>query len=618
MLLLGIPIKLFLNQIKKIQISFLLSLVRKGLLPILSFLVFIICQCPYANCTVEQPAEKQGLVPSNLLKWGGHGAEYVVLVDKSQQKVMLYRSDNLLEPVKVYQCSTGENGGRKSVVNDKKTPEGIYYFINTYTGESLSPVYGSMALPLNYPNIFDMKEGRNGYGIWFHGLNKPLKPNDTSGCIALENRDIEDLASYITLFDTPVIISSGIEMVKEEELEEKTKEIAGIIEGWRDSWQSKDIERYMSFYSRSFQSGSKNWSQVKDYKTRVTKKYSEIRVEIDDLGILINNNVVIASFKQTYRTPVFESTGTKRLYITKNSEEWKIIGEAFSLAEVKQVTETIPGLESLQAEAADKEQISPEVQQPASLQEESSDIKQTALTQPLTDEPQVSAIDVMQDARVTAGSGVGNYDAPGAAGDIVMASLPEVPREASADPAEVMTQGQGAGQENAGDAEQAASIVPLNEDLNAEADGAKQAELNVPQPGAQQEATAETKDSLTAPQPEDSLAEIEEFINSWIDAWEVKDTERYISFYDEQFRSRGMDLGAWKSHRARLNKRYSSVIVEIGDLKIIEISDEQAEVSFIQDYRADGYTDHGEKNMILIKIGNEWKIKKEEWKAISG
>jgi murein L,D-transpeptidase YafK len=539
MLLSRIPIKLFLIQIIKIQTRFLLPRIRKGLSPVLLFLVLMICHGLSADCTAEQTIEKQGLVPSNLLKWGRYGAEYVVLVDKSQQKVMLYRSNNLLEPVKVYQCSTGENDGRKSVVNDKKTPEGIYYFINSFSGDSLSPIYGSMALPLNYPNIFDIREGRNGYGIWFHGLNKPLKPNDTSGCIALENKDIEDLASYITLFDTPVIISSSIEMATEQELEEKTKDITAIIEGWRDSWQNKDIDKYMSFYSRSFKSGNKNWNQVKDYKTRVTKKYNEIAVAVDDLGILMNNNVVIASFKQTYRTPAFESSGTKKLYITKNSEEWKIIGETFSLGEIKQATEPSPGPENLQTAAIDKEQIAPAAQQPAPQQGEYFDTK-------------------------------------------------------------------------------SASIGPLNEDLNKAADGVKQVELNVPQPEAQQEATAETKDSLTAPQPEDFLAEIEEFINSWIDAWEVKDTDRYISFYDEQFISRGMDLDAWKSHRARLNKRYASVIVEISDLKITKISDEQAEVSFIQNYRADGYTDHGEKNMVLIKKGNEWKIKKEEWKAISG
>lgn len=438
-------------------------------------------------------------MPSNFLQWGKYGADYAVLVDKADQKVMLYRSDNLFEPEKVYQCSTGENGGRKSVINDKKTPEGIYYFINTYTKESLAPIYGSMALPLNYPNIFDVKEGRNGYGIWFHGLNKPLKSNDTSGCVALVNKDIEDLASYITLDNTPVIISSSVRMVPQEELDEKAKEISDIIEGWKDSWQNKDIEKYMSYYSRSFNSGGKTWTQVKEYKASLAKKYKEISVEIDDLGILTNDNIVIASFKQKYRTPVFESSGTKRLYITKNSDEWKIIGETFSIADAKQMAETAP----------------------------------------LPESPRKDAIDAIRVALITRESDVSQEKNPDAEG-MNAPVLPEEPKEG-----------------------------------------------------------------------------IEVFVNSWIDAWEAKDTERYISFYSDGFVSDDMNLDAWKRYKGRLNKRYDSINVEISDLKIAMVSDDQADVTFKQDYRADSYADYGEKSLFLIKKGGEWKIKKEKWTAIS-
>ena len=478
----------------------MLPRISKGLLPVLLFWIFILCQSPCALCTVNKSIEKHDLVPSNLLKWGKWGSDYIVLVDKSQQMVMVYRSDNLFKPEKIYQCSTGENHGRKSVVNDKKTPEGIYFFTGYYTKEYLAPIYGAMALTLNYPNIFDIKDGRNGYGIWFHGTNKSLKPNDTNGCIALVDRDIKELASFVTLYNTPVIIISSLEMATKEELEEKAEDISNIIEGWRESWQNKDVDRYMSFYSRSFSSGNKNWKQWKDYKTRLTKKYKEIRVEIDDLSILINNNVVLASFRQNYKTPVFESSGLKRLYITKNSEEWKIIGETFSVAEARQVAATTP--------------------MPEKDQKESEEIKQ----------------------------------------------------------------------------------VPLMS----------------PQPGPEKEKTAETQQSFSKTILHDnSHEEIEAFINSWIDAWEKKDIKRYIASYDAKFESRNMNLDAWKRQKEILNKRYKSIKIEISDLKITNVSDSKADVSFIQEYRSDSYMDRGEKNMVLIKEGKKWKIKKEEWTEIS-
>jgi len=518
-------------------------------------------------------------MPSNFLKWGKWGADYVVLVDKSQQKVMLYRSDNLLTPEKVYHCSTGENDGRKSALNDKKTPEGIYFFVKSYTKESLAPIYGARALPLNYPNIFDLREGRDGYGIWFHGLNKPLKPYDTSGCVALENKDIEDLATYVSLFNTPVIISSSIEMSPQGEIETKAKDIADIIEGWRDSWQNRDVERYMSFYSLSFKSGSKDWSQWKDYKKQVTNKYKDIRVKVDALGILMNNNMVIASFKQTYRTPVFESSGTKRLYIAKNSDEWKIIGEDFSLEEIKPVTGIGPEPENAQIASVDEERIASATSLPGVR--EDADTSKVAAINPVPGNPPVMAADTEQVASTTPLAG--------------------------------------ARQEDDADSKQVAATMPVPETPQLEAGEAKQVVLTAPsQPGIQREETAEaTEVSLTVAQTDNFQAEIETVIISWIDAWEKKDTERYITFYDAGFRSRGMDLKAWERHRNRVNIRNQIINVEISGLKITRVSDDQADVAFIQDYSADNYADHGEKNMVLIKKGKEWKIKKEEWIEIS-
>ena len=411
--------------------------------------------------SVKMPINKQQLVPANFLDWGKDDTDYVILVDKSQQKIMVYRGDNPFVPEKVYSCSTGENDGPKSEKNDRKTPEGIYFFTNTYSEEYLSPIYGTRALPIDYPNQIDKKEGRGGYGIWLHGTNKPLKPNDTNGCVALSNEDIEEIASLVTVFETPVIISSHIRMVSPDELVEKADKIKEIIQRWKTAWQEKDIEQYISFYNRQFTSEGKNLSQWKEYKTRLAKKYKQIDLDIDDLMILANDGLVVASFKQTYRTPSFESYGTKKLYFTKNSEQWKIAGEFFK------------GKEKSRA-------------------------------------------------------------------------------------------------------------VPVRKP------------------------------------PVFSPAEIEGFIALWKDSWEKEDIEGYVTCYDAGFRSRGMDLNAWKDHRERLNQKYHSLKIRITGLEIKRLKRDRASVSFIQDYMADNYRDLGKKKMILVRKGKDWKIKEEEWTPMKG
>ena len=279
----------------------------------------------------KSPADK---VPGPLLKWPEKGSEYAILVDKSLQKVFVYHRDNLYKPYRTYTCSTGENQGPKLRENDRKTPEGVYFFVRAFDKRELLPIYGSRAYALDYPNVIDRREGKNGHGIWFHGLNKPLKPRDTNGCVALENPDIDDLANFIRIEDTPVIVGERIEMVDPSEVEKKRDEVARIIETWRTSWERKDVDEYMSLYSPEFASSGKNWQQWKENKARLAKQYNRIKVDVLNLRILQNDELVLASFVQKYSNEYFSSMGRKTLYL-KHGSRLRIIGENFEGSELK-------------------------------------------------------------------------------------------------------------------------------------------------------------------------------------------------------------------------------------------------------------------------------------------
>ena len=79
-----------------------------------------------------------------------------------------------------------------------------------------------------------------------------------------------------------------------------------------------------------------------------------------------------------------------------------------------------------------------------------------------------------------------------------------------------------------------------------------------------------------------------------------------------------MTLNSWKKHRERLNRKHKSLKIKISNLKISIKSKNEAIVTFIQDYQADEYNDFGIKDLLLKKEGKYWKIKKEEWKPMSG
>ena len=330
----------------------------KNIVPSLTLFAFILILCTARSHadSVKQTIYQEQDIPLFLLEWQSE-PDYVIVVDKSQQTVMVYRTDNLIVPEKIYQCSTGENDGPKTRKNDRKTPEGIYFFTKSYISETLSPIYGSMALPINYPNLIDQIEGKEGYGIWFHGTNKPIIPNDTNGCVSMENKDIEELATFIKMFKTPIIIHSRIKMASPAEIEKEKEEMTKLIEGWRTAWQDRDIERFMSFYNPNFSSGGKNWREWKENKSKVADKYVQITVEIDNLRLLTANGVVLATFRQTYSTSDFKSSGTKMLYLTKNSDQWKIIAETFDLDKIEKVDKVIADLGKAEAPAIDIKKV---------------------------------------------------------------------------------------------------------------------------------------------------------------------------------------------------------------------------------------------------------------------
>ena len=287
---------------------------------------------------MTSPDESPILVPLFILKWPNQGSPYAVLVDKSKQKVFLYHKDNPFEPLKTYPASTGENPGPKSKMNDRKTPEGIYFFTDSFVDRELAPIYGVRAFPIDYPNPIDRMKGRGGYGIWFHGLDKPLKPTDTNGCIALDNLDIDDLASYITLNETPVIISEQIRMVGFEDIKKEAHELEQIIENWRSAWEENELERYMSFYTLRFASGKENWNQYRAYMAHLAKTYKNTEVKINNLRLVKNDGLVVATFDQDYVTERLRSRGKKKLYLQQNSKQWKITREVFTLVDKKRFT----------------------------------------------------------------------------------------------------------------------------------------------------------------------------------------------------------------------------------------------------------------------------------------
>ncbi|MEI6126885.1 MAG: L,D-transpeptidase family protein, partial [Pseudomonadota bacterium] len=253
--------------------------------------------------------------------------KYAIVVEKFSQQLFLYHiKGDAVELVKTFQCSTGKSRGDKEERGDLKTPEGCYFFKEIKNDRQLPAKYGAMAFILDFPNFLDEKEKKGGNGIWLHGLDKPFLPYDTQGCVALKNEDLLALSSYIKLFETPIIIEEKVSYATAEEMKKDKDEAKKLLAQWQHAWEEKELEKFMQCYSPD-KFGQGNLNKLKSTKQLLNDKYKFIDVDVRNMNIVRHDKMLIAGFVQDYESDSFHSAGYKKLYLQKNSDNLKIIGE---------------------------------------------------------------------------------------------------------------------------------------------------------------------------------------------------------------------------------------------------------------------------------------------------
>jgi murein L,D-transpeptidase YafK len=131
-------------------------------------------------------------VPAPALPQGAV-ADHIV-VEKSARRLTLYAHG---KPLKSYAVALGaEPAGAKQREGDNRTPEGLY----TIDAKNAASRFHK-ALHISYPNPLDRARAATGGDIMIHGLPNGLgflgraqRLRDwTAGCIALTNRDVDEV-----------------------------------------------------------------------------------------------------------------------------------------------------------------------------------------------------------------------------------------------------------------------------------------------------------------------------------------------------------------------------------------------------------------------------------------
>ncbi|MFO7990425.1 MAG: L,D-transpeptidase [Desulfotignum sp.] len=260
--------------------------------------------------------------------------EHAVLVEKQTQRFYVYGADPVtggVTRVMDTACSTGEASGPKQVEGDKKTPEGIYFIIDEHLEKDLTPTYGPRAFPTDYPHLLDRRQEKTGYAIWIHGTDKPLKPMDSNGCVALENKDVRRLSGYITRFVTPVIIQETIRYADPETIATQEIEVTRFVAGWLRTHLTGTGREFDTMYLPGSLPDSRNW-EIWAYHRRLAAQAGEpFRIQISQMGIYHYQDMYVAAMDfELIQGQVHHLMGRRRLFIQPDDlGRFRVAGDDF-------------------------------------------------------------------------------------------------------------------------------------------------------------------------------------------------------------------------------------------------------------------------------------------------
>ena len=276
------------------------------------------------------------VVPSALVQLpilSNYYSPYAFVVDKEARTLSVWQQTaNGLKRVAYFPADLGKAAGDKRHTGDHRTPEGVYFMLERLEGVTLDfKLYGQRAFTLDYPNFFDRLERKTGYGIWLHAVPDDVRlTRGSRGCVVVRNNVIGDLTKYVRLGRTPVIIQDKANYVARDRWSKTATEVASWLESWRTAWESKDINTYMSKYGEEFNSLNMNRDQWRDYKNKLNSQYQQISVRISRPVIYADRESAIVRFLQEYTSDRHTDFGEKVLYLKKQTDGYRIIGETWA------------------------------------------------------------------------------------------------------------------------------------------------------------------------------------------------------------------------------------------------------------------------------------------------
>jgi len=286
-----------------------------------------------------------GAIPENFTainSWSPHA----IAVDISKSRLYLFARNaaGQLQLQHDYYISIARLGAVKTNEGDLRTPLGIYFITSHLQPEQVGSFYGAGALPLNYPNPYDVRRGKSGSGIWLHGTpatQYSRAPQASEGCVVMTNPDFRVLSSAVELRTTPVVIAPQLRWVPENAAQNTAQNATqsawlnsfdAAWLAWRQTKLAGDLPQLAPFYYANFAGQNKlSWPQF--YNTLLQEKRAgglRLPEHLSAVSRLYwresaDEEIVITTFAQTVAG---KSKNRRQYWRRKGGEPWRIFYES--------------------------------------------------------------------------------------------------------------------------------------------------------------------------------------------------------------------------------------------------------------------------------------------------
>lgn len=134
---------------------------------------------------------------------------------------------------------------------------------------------------------------------------------------------------------------------------------------------------------------------------------------------------------------------------------------------------------------------------------------------------------------------------------------------------------------------------------------------SVPQPTV---TAASPPEIPVAPTPLGDEQEIAARLESWRQAWQSRDINRYLGSYGAAFRPvDGSSRDTWAAARTRKLANTTPIEVQLRNIVIQRIEPTLYQVRFQQDYAAGSYRENGRaKTLLVAREDGHWKVVREQ------